>query len=84
MPQSGYIFDAYISEARRRLGPEVKRRMILGGFVPSAGYAGKYYLKALKVKSRLSKEIAQAFKKIRHTACPYCPNITIQDRRKNR
>ena len=28
MPQSGYIFDAYISEARRRLGPEVKRRMI--------------------------------------------------------
>ena len=63
MPQSGYIFDAYISEARRRMGPEVKRRMILGGFVPSAGYAGKYYLKALKVKSRLSKEIAQAFKK---------------------
>ena len=78
MPQSGYIFDAYISEARRRLGPEVKRRMILGGFVPSAGYAGKYYLKALKVKSRLSKEIAQAFKKFDILLAPTVPTLPFK------
>ena len=37
--------------------------MIIGGFVPSAGHAGKYFLKALKVKSKLTKEINEAFKK---------------------
>ena len=53
----GFEFNSYISQARNMLGPEVKRRMILGGFVPSAGHAGKYFLKALKVKSKLIKEI---------------------------
>ncbi len=78
MSQSGYNFDAYISEARRRLGPEVKRRMILGGFVPSAGYAGKYYLKALKVKNRLSKEIAEAFKKFDILIAPTVPVLPFK------
>ena len=27
----------------KNLGPEVTRRMIIGGFVPSAGHAGKYF-----------------------------------------
>jgi len=59
----GYEFNSYISKARAKFGPEVKRRMIIGGFVPSAGYAGKYYLKAMKVKSKLISEITEAFKK---------------------
>ena len=51
LDSSGFEFNSYISQARSKLGPEVIRRMILGGFVPSAGHAGKYFLKALKVKS---------------------------------
>jgi aspartyl-tRNA(Asn)/glutamyl-tRNA(Gln) amidotransferase subunit A len=51
----GYEFNSYISKAREKFGPEVTRRMIIGGFVPSAGHAGKYFLKALKVKSKLTK-----------------------------
>ena len=47
-----------------KLGPEVIRRMILGGFVPSAGHAGKYFLKALKVKSKLITEINHVFGEI--------------------
>ena len=57
----GYEFNSYISKARQNFGPEVTRRMILGGFVPSAGHAGRYYLKAVKVKSKLTKEINEAF-----------------------
>ena len=53
LDSSGFEFNSYISQARSKLGPEVIRRMILGGFVPSAGHAGKYFLKALKVKSKL-------------------------------
>jgi aspartyl-tRNA(Asn)/glutamyl-tRNA(Gln) amidotransferase subunit A len=58
----GYEFNSYVEKARKKLGPEVTRRMILGGFVPSAGHAGKYFLKALKVKSKLTKQINEAFK----------------------
>ena len=42
---------------RTKFGPEVTRRIILGGFVPSAGHAGKYFLKALKVKSKLIQKL---------------------------
>ena len=69
----GFEFNSYISKARKKLGPEVIRRMILGGFVPSAGYAGKYFLKALKVKSKLTTEINNAFKKFDFLISPTVP-----------
>jgi len=69
----GYEFNSYISKARAMFGPEVKRRMIIGGFVPSAGYAGKYYLKALKVKSKLTSEIISAFDKFDYLISPTVP-----------
>ena len=47
--------------------------MILGGFVPSAGYAGKYFLKAIKVKSKLTTEIDNAFKKFDFLISPTVP-----------
>jgi len=69
----GYEFNSYISKARRNFGPEVTRRIILGGFVPSAGHAGKYFSKALKVKSKLTKEINEAFKKFDLLIAPTVP-----------
>ena len=69
----GYEFNSYISKVRKNFGPEVIRRMILGGFVPSAGYAGKYFLKALKVKSKLTSEINEAFKKFDFLISPTVP-----------
>ena len=60
---SGYEYHKYITKARAKFGAEVKRRIIAGGFVPSAGYAGRYFLKALKVKSRLTREINSLFEK---------------------
>ena len=70
---SGFEFNSYISQARSKLGPEVVRRMIVGGFVPSAGHAGKYFLKALKVKSKLTSEINKAFKKFDFLISPTVP-----------
>ena len=73
-PLEGFEFNSYISQARKRFGPEVTRRIIVGGFVPSAGHAGKYYLKALKVKNRLTKEVDEAFKKV---DCMISPTVPI-------
>ena len=72
-PLEGYEFNSYISKARTKFGPEVIRRMILGGFVPSAGHAGKYFLKSLKVKSKLTKEVNEAFKKFDFLIGPTVP-----------
>ena len=52
--------------------------MIIGGFVPSAGHAGKYFLKALKVKSKLTKEISDAFKKFDLLISPTVPILPFK------
>ena len=69
----GYEYNSYISKSRTKFGPEVTRRIILGGFVPSAGHAGKYFLKALKVKSKLISEVNSAFKKYDFLISPTAP-----------
>ncbi len=74
----GFEFNSYIEKARKKLGPEVTRRMILGGFVPSAGHAGKYFLKALKVKSKLTKQINDAFKKFDLLISPTVPILPFK------
>ena len=74
----GYEFNSYIAKARRNFGPEVIRRMIIGGFVPSAGHAGKYFLKALKVKSKPTREINEAFKKFDLLIAPTVPILPFK------
>ena len=77
-PGEGYEFNSYISKVRQKFGPEVTRRMIIGGFVPSAGHAGKYFLKAMKVKSKLTKEINEAFKKFDLLIAPTVPILPFK------
>jgi len=74
----GYEFNSYIAKARQNFGPEVTRRMIIGGFVPSAGHAGKYFLKALKVKSKLTREINKAFKRFDLLIAPTVPILPFK------
>jgi aspartyl-tRNA(Asn)/glutamyl-tRNA(Gln) amidotransferase subunit A len=77
-PVEGYEFNSYIEKARKKFGPEVTRRIILGGFVPSAGHAGKYFLKALKVKSKLTRQINEAFKKFDLLISPTVPILPFK------
>ncbi len=74
----GYEFNSYITKARQKFGPEVLRRMIIGGFVPSAGQAGKYFLKALKVKSKLTREVGEIFKKFDLLIAPTVPVLPFK------
>jgi len=41
-------------------GPEVKRRVLLGTYALSAGYYGRYYLKALKVRTLIKQDFERA------------------------
>ncbi|MGI0006789.1 MAG: Asp-tRNA(Asn)/Glu-tRNA(Gln) amidotransferase subunit GatA [Nitrosotalea sp.] len=74
----GYEFKAFISKARSNFGPEVIRRMLLGAFVLSAGYYGKYYLKAQKVRTMIKAQLDEAFKKVDYLISPTMPILPFK------
>ena len=74
----GYEFKAFISKARSNFGPEVIRRMLLGAFVLSAGYYGKYYLKAQKVRAMIKAQLDMAFKKVDFLISPTMPILPFK------
>jgi aspartyl-tRNA(Asn)/glutamyl-tRNA(Gln) amidotransferase subunit A len=54
-------------------GAEVKRRILLGTFVLSAGYYDAYYLKAQKVRTLLCRDYEEAFREVDVIASPTAP-----------
>ena len=58
-------------------GEEVKRRIILGTYALSAGYYGKYYLKALKVRTLIKREFEVALKAHDILAMPTMPFVAF-------
>ena len=64
------IVDMYIQTRSAGFGPEVKRRIMLGNYVLSAGYYDAYYLKALKVRKLLKDDFDRAFSQCDVIAAP--------------
>ncbi len=67
-----------LSEMYRRsrdegFGAEVKRRIILGTYVLSAGYYDAYYLKAQRVRTLLTRDFDTAFKQVDAIVTPTTP-----------
>jgi aspartyl-tRNA(Asn)/glutamyl-tRNA(Gln) amidotransferase subunit A len=54
-------------------GPEVKRRIMLGTYVLSAGYYDAFYLKALQVRTLLRRDYERAFESVDVVAMPTSP-----------
>ena len=54
-------------------GAEVKRRIMLGTYVLSAGYYDAYYLKAQQVRTLIARDYARAFEHVDVMAMPTCP-----------
>lgn len=54
----------------RGFGPEVKRRIVIGNFVLSAGYADAYYKKAQAVRALLVREMARLYASFDAMLCP--------------
>ena len=59
-------------------GEEVKRRIILGTYALSAGYYGKYYLKALKVRTLIKCEFEDALQNRDILAMPTMPFVAFK------
>jgi aspartyl-tRNA(Asn)/glutamyl-tRNA(Gln) amidotransferase subunit A len=54
-------------------GAEVKRRILLGTFVLSAGYYDAYYVKAQKVRTLIRRDFDTAFASVDAIVCPTYP-----------
>jgi aspartyl-tRNA(Asn)/glutamyl-tRNA(Gln) amidotransferase subunit A len=54
-------------------GAEVKRRIMLGTYVLSAGYYDAFYLKALQVRTLMRRDYDRAFEKVDVVAMPTSP-----------
>jgi aspartyl-tRNA(Asn)/glutamyl-tRNA(Gln) amidotransferase subunit A len=58
-------------------GEEVKRRVLIGTYVLSAGYYDAYYLKAQKVRTRIAGDFKAAFEKVDAILTPTAPNAAF-------
>ena len=65
--------DMYRRTRDEGFGPEVKRRVMLGTYVLSAGYYDAYYLKAQKVRALMRQDFARAFEKCDAVLTPTAP-----------
>lgn len=59
--------------SREAFGDEAKRRIMLGTYVLSAGYYDAYYLKAMKVRSKIIQDFDEAFEKVDAIIAPVSP-----------
>jgi aspartyl-tRNA(Asn)/glutamyl-tRNA(Gln) amidotransferase subunit A len=59
-------------------GAEVKRRIMLGTYVLSAGYYDAYYGKAQKVRTLVRREFAAAFERVDLIVAPTTPNVAFK------
>ncbi len=54
-------------------GAEVKRRILIGTYVLSAGYYDAYYARALKIRTLIKKDFDEAFQRVDVLAAPTAP-----------
>lgn len=63
---------------RSHFGAEAKRRIMLGTYTLSKGYAEKYYIKAQQVRSLYIKNFAQLFSKYDILIAPTSPGFALR------
>ena len=68
------LTDFYSKTRGEGFGSEVKRRIMTGTYVLSAGYYDAYYLKAQKVRQLISEDFKNAFEKVNVIAWPTTPS----------
>jgi len=67
------LFDYYLIAREEGFGPEVRRRIMLGTYVLSAGYYEAYYLRAQKVRTLIRDDFNKAFQKVDIIFTPVSP-----------
>ncbi len=70
--------EMYVKSRTEGFGPEVKRRIMLGTFVLSAGYYDAYYRKAQKVRRLIKEDFDKAFQDVDAIITPTAPTTAFK------
>ncbi len=72
------LMDLYKRSRGEGFGEEVKRRIMIGTYVLSAGYYDAYYLKAQQIRRLISNDFAEAFKQVDVILGPTTPTTAFK------
>ena len=71
------LMEMYCKTREEGFGEEVKRRIIIGTYVLSAGYYDAYYLKAQKIRRLISEDFKKAFENCDVILGPSAPSVAF-------
>ncbi|BAI72563.1 aspartyl-tRNA(Asn)/glutamyl-tRNA (Gln) amidotransferase subunit A [Azospirillum sp. B510] len=72
--EGGNLKEMYENTRGAGFGPEVRRRILIGTYVLSAGYYDAYYNKARQVRTRIKQDFDEAFKSCDVILTPTAPS----------
>ena len=77
-PEAHTLSQMYRCTRDLGFGAEVKRRIMLGTYALSAGYYDAYYLKAQRVRTSLTRDFEDAFRKVDAIVTPTSPTAAFK------
>jgi aspartyl-tRNA(Asn)/glutamyl-tRNA(Gln) amidotransferase subunit A len=77
-PGARDLIDMYSKTRAAGFGAEVKRRVMLGTYVLSAGYYDAYYGQAQKVRTLVRRDFEQAFARVDLLVAPTTPGVAFK------
>lgn len=72
------LMDMYMKSRAEGFGAEVKRRILIGTYVLSAGYYDAYYLKAQKIRRLIAQDFKEAYQKCDLIMGPTVPSTAFK------
>jgi aspartyl-tRNA(Asn)/glutamyl-tRNA(Gln) amidotransferase subunit A len=72
------LLDVYENSRGEGFGAEAKRRILLGTFSLSSGYYDAYYLRAMKVRTKIKQDFDAVFRQVDAIAMPTSPSVAFK------
>ena len=77
LPDGANLQDMYAATRADGFGPEVKRRILIGTYVLSAGFYDAYYTQAQRIRALIAQDFAAAFETVDAILAPTCPSAAF-------
>lgn len=77
LPEGAGLQDMYAATRAAGFGDEVKRRILIGTYVLSAGFYDAYYTQAQKVRSLIARDFERAWAECDVILAPTCPSAAF-------
>jgi len=76
--QGDDLVETYFDARTKGFGDEVKRRIMLGTFALSAGYADQFYKKAIQARTLVQQDFERVFEQVDLLATPVAPTTAFR------